>query len=124
MSLQTYVLRFRVAAIADCPTRCALCWYWCWCWCWPRYGDGDFDGDRYFNGKRRAEQALLDAFPTVVRDGGQVVSSGTVLRPGFIYGERQIADGVRLPLQLVGRCDPPNGFCRRCGEHHTPLNMC
>jgi len=30
----------------------------------------------YFNGKRRAEQALLDAYPV----------GGTVLRPGFMYG--------------------------------------
>ncbi|KAK9828046.1 hypothetical protein WJX81_004543 [Elliptochloris bilobata] len=45
----------------------------------------------YFQGKKRAEDALAAAFPT----------SGVVLRPGFIQGTRYVA-GVGIPLQLVG----------------------
>ena len=41
------------------------------CWC------------RYFHGKKRAEQAVLDAFP----------DTGTILRPGFMYGTRQVSNG-------------------------------
>lgn len=37
---------------------------------------------RYFEGKRRAERALLDAFPAV--------GAGIVLRPGFMYGARSV----------------------------------
>ena len=57
----------------------------------------------YFNGKRRAEQALLDAYP----------DTGVVLRPGFIYGTREVplpaalqsiagAD-LKIPLWLLGK---------------------
>eukprot|EP00898_Chlorokybus_atmophyticus_P005551 jgi/Chlat1/5998/Chrsp4S06306 len=45
----------------------------------------------YFNGKKRAEEALFSKFPM----------TGTVLRPGFIYGTRRMG-AVGLPLQLVG----------------------
>eukprot|EP00607_Mallomonas_marina_P010045 CAMPEP_0182419654 /NCGR_PEP_ID=MMETSP1167-20130531/4060_1 /TAXON_ID=2988 /ORGANISM="Mallomonas Sp, Strain CCMP3275" /LENGTH=218 /DNA_ID=CAMNT_0024594687 /DNA_START=134 /DNA_END=790 /DNA_ORIENTATION=- len=46
----------------------------------------------YFNGKRRAEEAVLDGFP----------DTGTILRPGFMYGDRQVGP-VTLPLGIVGR---------------------
>eukprot|EP00238_Polyblepharides_amylifera_P008831 CAMPEP_0196579260 /NCGR_PEP_ID=MMETSP1081-20130531/19813_1 /TAXON_ID=36882 /ORGANISM="Pyramimonas amylifera, Strain CCMP720" /LENGTH=263 /DNA_ID=CAMNT_0041898777 /DNA_START=266 /DNA_END=1057 /DNA_ORIENTATION=- len=47
----------------------------------------------YFSGKKRAETAVLSSFPT----------SGTVLRPGFIYGERLVPKlGVKIPLSVVG----------------------
>ena len=45
----------------------------------------------YFQGKKRAEDALAAAFPT----------SGVALRPGFIQGTRYVA-GIGIPLQLVG----------------------
>lgn len=45
----------------------------------------------YFQGKKRAEDALAASFPT----------SGVVLRPGFIHGTRYVA-GVGIPLSLVG----------------------
>lgn len=50
----------------------------------------------YFNGKRRAEQALLSAYP----------ENGVVLKPGFMYGTRHIdVNGreVQIPLGLVGK---------------------
>lgn len=44
-------------------------------------------------GKRRAEDAVLSTFPT----------SGAVLRPGFIYGDRLVPElGVTVPLGVVG----------------------
>jgi len=46
----------------------------------------------YFNGKRRAEEAVLDSFP----------SAGAVLRPGFMYGDRQVGT-VSIPLGLLGK---------------------
>ncbi len=51
---------------------------------------------RYFNGKRRSEKALAEAFPV----------TGAVLRPGFIYGTRDITVGgktVGIPLWLLGQ---------------------
>ena len=57
----------------------------------------------YFNGKRRAEQALLDAYP----------DKGVVLRPGFIYGTRAVplpaavqpitGPELKIPLWLLGK---------------------
>ncbi|CAI5467205.1 unnamed protein product [Closterium sp. Yama58-4] len=47
----------------------------------------------YFNGKKRAETAVLDAFP----------NTGVVLRPGFIYGKRRVTGGVEVPLDLIGQ---------------------
>eukprot|EP01031_Cornospumella_fuschlensis_P032730 gene32730-39568_t len=47
----------------------------------------------YFNGKRRAEEAVRESYP----------QSGVILRPGFIYGNR----GVRLPI--VGNVAVPLG---------------
>eukprot|EP00271_Cylindrocystis_brebissonii_P000666 TRINITY_DN10830_c0_g1_i2.p1 TRINITY_DN10830_c0_g1~~TRINITY_DN10830_c0_g1_i2.p1 ORF type:complete len:365 (+),score=54.85 TRINITY_DN10830_c0_g1_i2:90-1184(+) len=48
----------------------------------------------YFKGKRRAEEAVLAAFP----------KSGVVLRPGFIYGRRRVGGtAFDVPLDLVGR---------------------
>lgn len=45
----------------------------------------------YFNGKRDAEKKLLGSFPT----------GGVALRPGFIYGTRQVGS-VGIPLQAIG----------------------
>lgn len=45
----------------------------------------------YFQGKRRAEEALASAFP----------GAGCALRPGFIYGTRQVG-GVGIPLGAIG----------------------
>lgn len=45
----------------------------------------------YFQGKRRAEEALASNFPT----------AGVALRPGFIYGTRQVG-GVGIPLGAIG----------------------
>lgn len=54
---------------------------------------------RYFEGKRRAEQALQNAFP----DAG----AGVALRPSFMYGTRAVGDtpvgDVSVPLGLLGR---------------------
>lgn len=47
----------------------------------------------YFNGKRRVETAVLDAFP----------DTGIILRPGFIYGKRRVASNVEVPLDLIGQ---------------------
>lgn len=46
----------------------------------------------YFAGKRKAEAEILSAFP----------NTGTILRPGFIYGKRRF-NGVEIPLDLVGQ---------------------
>lgn len=48
----------------------------------------------YFQGKKRAEDALAAAFP----------KSGVALRPGFIQGTRYVA-GIGIPLQLVGAAE-------------------
>ncbi len=45
----------------------------------------------YFHGKRRAEEALAATFP----------GAGVALRPGFIYGTRQIG-GLGIPLGAIG----------------------
>ena len=45
----------------------------------------------YFQGKRRAEEALASTFP----------GAGVALRPGFIYGTRQVG-GVGIPLGAIG----------------------
>ncbi len=51
----------------------------------------------YFHGKRRTEEALLDAFP----------HTGVVLRPGFIHGTRSVplggSNSIEIPLWLVGK---------------------
>ena len=66
----------------------------------------------YFSGKRRGEATVTESFP----------SSGVILRPGFIYGQRDVRvdpnvlpeplqrpfqqlarDGISVPLQLIGR---------------------
>lgn len=46
----------------------------------------------YFSGKRRAETEVLSKYP----------NSGTVLRPGFIYGKRKV-NGFEIPLDLIGQ---------------------
>lgn len=46
----------------------------------------------YFIGKRKAESEILTAFPT----------SGTILRPGFIYGTRKV-NGIDIPLNIFGQ---------------------
>ncbi|KAI5084236.1 hypothetical protein GOP47_0000405 [Adiantum capillus-veneris] len=45
----------------------------------------------YFTGKKRAEAEVLAKFTT----------TGTVLRPGFIYGKRRV-NGIDIPLNVVG----------------------
>ena len=45
----------------------------------------------YFNGKRDAEKKLATLFPT----------GGIALRPGFVYGTRQVGS-FGIPLQAVG----------------------
>ena len=47
----------------------------------------------YFEGKRRSEEAVIDAFG----------ERGAVLRPSFVFGSRSIGGGVVLPLGVVGR---------------------
>lgn len=54
----------------------------------------------YFNGKRRAEKALLETYP----------QTGYVLRPGFIHGTRNvplpsnpIAKSLDIPLWVLGK---------------------
>ena len=49
----------------------------------------------YFDGKRRAEEALLQAYPT----------TGVILRPGFMYGTRYVSvngKSISIPLALAG----------------------
>jgi hypothetical protein len=53
----------------------------------------DFFLKGYFNGKRRAEEAVLASYP----NGG-----GVVLRPSFVYGVREVAPKVEIPLNLLG----------------------
>lgn len=45
----------------------------------------------YFQGKRDAEQELFEQYP----------ETGVALRPGFIYGSRDVGSGT-LPLGIVG----------------------
>ena len=51
----------------------------------------DFFLSGYFKGKRDAEAKLMQTFP----------SGGVALRPGFIYGTRQVGP-LGIPLQAVG----------------------
>ena len=57
----------------------------------------DFILKGYFNGKRRTEKALADAFP----------ETGIALRPGFIYGDRTVPlsddRNISIPLWLMGK---------------------
>jgi uncharacterized protein YbjT (DUF2867 family) len=46
----------------------------------------------YFEGKRRAEEAVMDAYP----------HSGTILRPSFVYGCRDVGS-TSVPLGLLGK---------------------
>ena len=56
----------------------------------------------YFQGKRRAEEALALRYPR----------GGVALRPGFIYGTRNVS-GVGIPLGAIGarpaRCSAVRG---------------
>lgn len=52
----------------------------------------DFVLKGYFHGKRRTEEALIDAFP----------QTGVILRPGFIHGTRD----VPLPSKVFGTSNP------------------
>lgn len=50
----------------------------------------------YFNGKKRTEEAIIEHY------GG----NGSILRPGFIFGTRQVPIGsatLNLPLWILGR---------------------
>ncbi|KAH7444815.1 hypothetical protein KP509_02G093000 [Ceratopteris richardii] len=56
------------------------------------YNFPDFvKGVGYFSGKKRAEAEVLAKFTT----------TGTVLRPGFIYGKRRV-NGIDIPLDAFG----------------------
>ena len=55
------------------------------------YGLPEFVLRGYFKGKRKAERVLMEEFP----------ATGVALRPGFIYGNRQVGS-VQVPLGLVG----------------------
>lgn len=52
----------------------------------------DFVLKGYFHGKRRTEEALIDAYP----------ETGVILRPGFIHGTRD----VPLPSKVLGMTNP------------------
>ncbi|XP_002978610.2 uncharacterized protein At1g32220, chloroplastic isoform X2 [Selaginella moellendorffii] len=62
----------------------------------------------YFTGKRKAEAEVLSKFP----------GSGTVLRPGFIYGKRRI-NGVDVPLDIIGK--PLDKFLTSAENFISPL---
>lgn len=47
----------------------------------------------YFNGKKRAEQAIQDAYP----------DNSFILKPGFIYGSRHVSGTTTIPLGLIGK---------------------
>lgn len=66
---------------------------------------------RYFEGKRRAEQALLDAFPAV--------GAGIVLRPGFMYGARS----VPLPFPHITGAGRVSSVDLPLGEYCMLLDM-
>lgn len=55
------------------------------------FGFANFLLRGYYEGKRAAEKALLDRFPY----------GGVILRPGFIYGTRQVGS-FKIPLGIVG----------------------
>jgi uncharacterized protein YbjT (DUF2867 family) len=55
------------------------------------YGLPSFVLGGYFKGKKAAEEALLRKFPY----------GGIILRPGFIYGSRQVGS-VKIPLSVIG----------------------
>ncbi|KAL7166792.1 hypothetical protein ACSBR2_037467 [Camellia fascicularis] len=63
----------------------------------------------YFTGKRKAESEVLSKYPT----------SGVVLRPGFIYGKRQV-DGFEIPLDLIG--GPLERFLQATENFTKPLS--
>ncbi|OQR80575.1 hypothetical protein THRCLA_11986, partial [Thraustotheca clavata] len=56
----------------------------------------------YFNGKERAETAVLTHFE----------ENGVCLRPGMVYGTRRVGNYL-LPLQIIGA--PMNFFARSLG---------
>lgn len=49
----------------------------------------------YFEGKRQAEEQLFKSFPGS--------GDGVVLRPGFIFGTRQVSPTLKIPLSLLGK---------------------
>uniref|UniRef100_A0A0D6QXS1 NAD(P)-binding domain-containing protein n=1 Tax=Araucaria cunninghamii TaxID=56994 RepID=A0A0D6QXS1_ARACU len=55
------------------------------------FGIANFLLRGYFEGKRAAEKGLLSKFPY----------GGVILRPGFIYGTRQVGS-FKIPLGIVG----------------------
>ncbi|KAM7255516.1 hypothetical protein ACFE04_008414 [Oxalis oulophora] len=59
----------------------------------------------YYEGKRAAETELMSKFPY----------GGVVLRPGFIYGSRQVGS-MKVPLQVIG--SPMEMIL----QHAKPLN--
>lgn len=61
----------------------------------PMYG--------YFHGKWRAEQELKKIFG----------KNGVILRPGFIYGNREVGNGIHIPLHFIG--SPLSFIATKCG---------
>ncbi|CAH9074111.1 unnamed protein product [Cuscuta epithymum] len=64
----------------------------------------------YFTGKKKAEAEILSKYP----------NSGVVLRPGFIYGKRRVANGFEIPLDLIG--EPMERFLSMVEEYTRPLS--
>jgi nucleoside-diphosphate-sugar epimerase len=58
--------------------------------CTPCYADQLLNG--YIAGKKAAEEALFASYPT----------TGTALKPSFIYGNRHVTSSLSIPLHLVG----------------------
>ena len=48
----------------------------------------------YFNGKRRTENAIAASFG---------IEGGIILKPGMVYGTRQINENFSIPLSFVGK---------------------
>lgn len=63
----------------------------------------------YFTGKKRAEAEVLGKFTT----------TGTVLRPGFIYGKRRV-NGFDVPLDIIG--EPVERLLAATQTFTRPLN--
>ena len=71
----------------------------------------------YFQGKKRAEEALALRYP----------QGGVALRPGFIYGTRNVS-GVGIPLGAIGvrsaRCSAVHGDGKRGWTKNPQQQYC
>ncbi|RLN88441.1 hypothetical protein BBJ28_00007613 [Nothophytophthora sp. Chile5] len=65
----------------------------------------------YYNGKERAEAAVMARFP----------HTGVSLRPGFIYGWRRSKKGGGIPLQIAGA--PMSFVARNLGAFSTAVGF-